>query len=255
MCINGNYITEHDVQIAYKMASKKRTQLTTLKPFKEAEEYWKRDLMEERGPLCDEPWVLPKLMEYDQELDDLEMTQCCRCKRIWPVPGARLDRYQEHICETCRKSDRGKQVTVNGVTRTVYKFSKENDMHIAFPKEYRWVFTDLTQVEKQLVAAIISVARIRITASGMKAQEGGQVNIPQSLCEMAKVLPNLPQDCKVMVVTEDVDADLGQFRDLYVSKKRVKNFLELMVRMENPWYRDIEIDYNRIEQLPENGMC
>lgn len=112
---------------------------------------------------------------------------------------------------------------------------------------------NLTFIEQMLIARVQPVMRVyRITTRGIPGQyfyKDNIINVGQDINEIAHLLPRIMSNLDVIVVRWNY---LEQYRDFYVRKDKVLNALKFL-KLNNPYYTDIEIDEQQISQLPING--
>jgi hypothetical protein len=114
----------------------------------------------------------------------------------------------------------------------------------------------LTMIEQQLIALVHVSQNVYHRGKGSVATSGHCINYAQDITPIAKVLPHLPKDVP-MIIIRAPNVSI-QTPDMLIRRKHVLVWLEWLFK-NNPVYRDyaehnnLIIDYNRINDLPENG--
>ena len=85
---------------------------------------------------------------------------------------------------------------------------------------------------------------------GQRAHKGHVITLPQSVQQLADVLPRCPKDLPVIIFT--VNGKDNQSKDFHVRKQKVSDALHWLVE-NNPLYKNITIDYAQLNALPENS--
>lgn len=78
---------------------------------------------------------------------------------------------------------------------------------------------------------------------------GNIINFPQDVKSFSRQLPQFAAVYSILVVRKSGQAE--EYVDFRVSRTRVLNALVWL--KNNEFYREIEIDYSAISELPENG--
>ena len=94
------------------------------------------------------------------------------------------------------------------------------------------------------VLPMISVYRLPL---GQYGYRGHVINFPQNLAEIVSTLPRLPEEVDVIVMKKKISP--GIHKDFRIRRHVVQNALQYL-KLNNKYYRDIEISQHRIEQLP-----
>lgn len=91
----------------------------------------------------------------------------------------------------------------------------------------------------------------KLGLGGQRSYSGHCINLPQNVKEIADSLPRCPSQLPLICVT--MKGQENTFKDVYVRKSNVENALKWLTK-NNPLYRDIKIDTNILDSLPENGV-
>ena len=128
------------------------------------------------------------------------------------------------------------------------KFSFKNSMIPSpVPKELQ----GLTQFEKMLIAITFPIIHVYTKPrGGQRAYKGHFITVPQNVQQLADVLPRCAEEIPVIVFT--YHGKDNQSKDFTVRRKKVDDALHWLVA-NNPLYKNIIIDINRLQALPENG--
>jgi len=109
----------------------------------------------------------------------------------------------------------------------------------------------LTQTEEMLIARALPIMRVYIKPGGQRGYSGHCINLPQDIKELASALPRYPKDIAVVVVK--VKGRNNTFKDVTVRKEKVQNALLWLIE-NNPHYPGININFEALNSLPENGV-
>src|SRR5215212_2921579 len=96
---------------------------------------------------------------------------------------------------------------------------------------------------------VVSVYRLR---GGQHGYRGNVINFPQDIQEFTKTLPRQPSSLDVLVVRRQTANEPTAFRDFIVRREKVARAL-LWLKKHNGYYKDITIDNEILQTLPENG--
>ena len=123
-------------------------------------------------------------------------------------------------------------------------------MNDTYPSRTPEELVHLTYEEGMFIAQITTCMRVHMKPSGSVNYNGHTINLHQDTTEIVKVLPRLPKDVSVILVRRK-----GKMTNLQTSK-----FVAMQCRVgstickeNNPAYKDIEIDQERLDALPVNG--
>ena len=108
----------------------------------------------------------------------------------------------------------------------------------------------LSQVEEMLISAVIPIMSIYRLPHGQYGYQGHVINLPQDITTFATSLPRLPKELDILTVRKD--GSDSTHRDFRVRKSVVLKAL-LWLKQHNKYYRKIDIDYNALNDLPEDG--
>ena len=109
----------------------------------------------------------------------------------------------------------------------------------------------LTKVEEMLISRVCPIMRVYRKHGGQRGYEGHVLNLPQDVQSFLNRLPSQVADLPVMVVRRHGADDTH--KDFTVRRHRVLEAL-LWLKTNNPFFKDIEIDRQVIQSLPENGV-
>ena len=127
------------------------------------------------------------------------------------------------------------------------KFSHENCM---IPSPVPVELQNLIQFEEMLIGRAFPIIHVYTEPKGgQRAYKGHVITLPQDVQQLADVLRCCLADLPVVVFT--VNGKDNASRDFTVRRKKVSDALHWLVR-NNPLYSSIEIDYDRMEMLPEH---
>ena len=168
--------------------------------------------------------------EFESELEKLDLFECTNCHRL------QLKSEEFDKCSKCKTNPN--------------KFTAVNNMDPgAVPLE----FQDLTVIKQLLIARVQPVMRVYRVRSrgnpGQYAYKGNIINIGQNITDVARSLPRVPSSLSIVIVRREV---LDKHRDFHVRREKVVNALRFF-KLNNPYYANVEIDTEKISQLPVNG--
>ena len=165
--------------------------------------------------------------------------QCTVCKEARPVGETKAKSVSEktYMCYRCKRDKTLPQ-----------KFSLDNNM---IPSPVPPELQGLTQFEEMLISRAFPVIHVYTKPrGGQRAYKGHVITLPQDVQQLADILPRVPQDLPVIVFT--INGKNNQSRDFQVRRQKVEAALHWLVR-NNPLYRNVRIDPQRIQALPLDG--
>lgn len=187
------------------------------------------------SPLHEQEFVQNEMHSFHLDQERLEHRQCTICKEAWPT---RQNLTSEvYICYRYKRDK-----------KLPKKFGAENDMDPGIVPEQ---LKGLTQVEEMLISRVCPILRVYRKHGGQRGYKGHVLNLPQDIQSFLNRLPSQVADLPVLVVRRHGADDTH--RDFTVRRHRV---LEAILRLKtnNPFFKEIEIDHNAIQSLPENGI-
>ena len=101
-----------------------------------------------------------------------------------------------------------------------------------------------------LISAVIPIMTIYRLPHGQYGYRGHVINLPQDLTTFATSLPRLPKELDILNVRKE-GSDCTH-RDFRVRKSVVLGAL-LWLKHHNKYYRNVNIDYDSLNELPEDG--
>ncbi|CAG8581859.1 15995_t:CDS:2, partial [Gigaspora rosea] len=128
------------------------------------------------------------------------------------------------------------------------KFSVDNNMD---PGEVPQELKGLTNVEKMLIAQVFPIISVFNLRGGQYAYHRNIINFPQDLQEFVTRLPSNPSTLDFLIVWR-YNTNGSNFRDFNVRRKKIIQALQLL-KTNNIFYRDIIVDNEILQSLPENG--
>ncbi|CAB3998542.1 Hypothetical predicted protein [Paramuricea clavata] len=171
--------------------------------------------------------------EADQE--HLEHRRCTICKEAWPICQNLAS--EVFICYRCKRDK-----------KLPKKFSAKNDMDPGtVPEQLR----GLTQVEEMLISRVCPIMRVYRKHGGQRGYKGHVLNLPQDIQSFLNRLPSRVADLPVLIVRRHGAEDAHQ--DFTVRRHKVLEDV-LWLKTNNPFFKNIKIDRDVIQSLPENGI-
>ena len=185
--------------------------------------------------LHEQEFVQNEMHSFHLDQERLEHRQCTICKEAWPT---RQNLASEvFICYRCKRDKKSPK-----------KFSAENDMDPGtVPEQLR----GLTQVEEMLISRVCPIMRVYRKHGGQRGYKGHVLNLPQDIQSFLNRLPSRVADLPVLIVRRHGAEDTH--RDFTVRRHKVLEAV-LWLKTNNQFFKDIEIDRDVIQSLPENGI-
>lgn len=166
----------------------------------------------------------------------MKIYQCSICKEGWPQRIKKLERKQ-FICRRCSIDKKEPKL-----------FSFENNM---IPSVVPEELSILSQCEEILIARAFPVIQVYTKAGGSYGYKGHVINLPNNVQHIADILPHNPKDLPIIAFTVKGKNDFE--KEFKVRRQVVLDALQWLI-LNNPLYKDIQIDYSRISALPADGF-
>ncbi|KAK3923346.1 ATP-dependent DNA helicase [Frankliniella fusca] len=162
--------------------------------------------------------------DFDLFQKSLDWFECnvCKKRQIWC-------KFEKKPCKDCH----------------VYTIANDLD-----PKDVPPELEDLTFVEQQLIARVHPIVSLYKVKNVQYKYTGQIINFPQNVQELCTVLPHKVEDLTGVLTIRCKNSE--GFRDFFIRKMKVLNAL-IWLKENNPFYNDIQIDEDRINQLPEDN--
>jgi hypothetical protein len=109
----------------------------------------------------------------------------------------------------------------------------------------------LTHVEEMLISRVCPIMRVYRKHGGQRGYKGHVLNLPQNIQSFLNRLPSRVADLPVLIARRHGAEDTH--RDFTVRRHKVLEAV-LWLKTNNPFFKDIEIDRDVIQSLPENGI-
>ena len=114
------------------------------------------------------------------------------------------------------------------------------------------VLEDLTQVEEMLIARVSPILQVTHSIGGQYKYRGHTIIFLQEIKDGSKTLPQHINNLDLMVVVQKKGRQ-GSSYDFTVRKQKVMD--ALLYKIQNdPYYQDVRVDYDALEELPENAI-
>jgi len=181
------------------------------------------------------------LKDFCKQMDNIDYKVCNVCNER--IPFMKLTKkfpknLLEETCNRCYSEETSPK-----------KFSAGNNMD---PGEVPEELRDLTEIEEMLIAQVFTVVSVYRLRGGQHGYRGNVINFPQDIQEFTKQLPRQPSSLDVLVVRRQTANEPTAFRDFIVRREKVARAL-LWLKKHNGYYKDITIDNEILQTLPENG--
>ena len=186
------------------------------------------------GSIYEQTWAKMNTNRFHESTKFL-MKQCKVCFETWPVKLVSLS--ENFTCACCSRDK-----------KLPKRFSKENGMiPSAVPRELQ----GLTQTEEMLIARALPMMRVYVKPGGQRGYSGHCINLPQRVEELASKLPCYPKDLAIIVV--QMKGKNNSTKDMKVRRTVVHDAL-MWLLTHNPLYKELEVDREALNSLPENGV-
>ena len=163
--------------------------------------------------------------------------RCTICYEVWPTRVCTTVDSCEYMCTGCKR-DKGSPKL----------FSKENKMH---PGDVPECLKGLTQVEEMLIAKACPIMCIYKKHGGQNAYKGHVLNMPQDIEAFVNCLPHDVRTLPILHLRRT--GQHNNHKDLFVRQQKVLSALQWL-QCNNPFYTNITIDSDRLQQLPQDGI-
>ena len=117
----------------------------------------------------------------------------------------------------------------------------------AIPRELQ----GLTQTEEMLIARALPMMCVYVRPGGQRGYSGHCINLPRRVEHFASKLPRYPKDLAVIVV--QMKGKNNSTKDLKVRRTVIHDAL-MWLQTHNPLYKELELDQEALNTLPENGV-
>ena len=107
----------------------------------------------------------------------------------------------------------------------------------------------LTQVEEMLISAVIPLMSVYRLPHGQYGYKGDIINLPQDIKSFCTSLPRLPKNVDILIVRKE--GGVNAHKDFKVRRAVVHRALHWL-KQNNRYYPHIDIDYDCLNQLPED---
>ena len=102
-----------------------------------------------------------------------------------------------------------------------------------------------------MIARAFPVIQVYTKAGGSYGYKGHVINLPNNVQHIADILPHDPKDLPIIAFTVKGKNDFE--KEFKVRRQVVLDALQWLI-LNNPLYKDIQIDYSRISALPADGF-
>ena len=168
-----------------------------------------------------------------ESLLSVEWEECVICKERW------FDMDLGPNSKKCRRC--AQERTLPGIPKT---FSEENDMD---PGEQPDCLRSLNSVEVAAISRICPVLSIYKLKGGATALKGHSISFEQDVQEFAKRLPRRPQELPMIIIKAP-----NQSIPLHANRIHMLRALSWLIA-NNPFYSNIEIDFEAANLYPDNS--
>ena len=165
----------------------------------------------------------------------ISMETCDLCHEEW------FDlKVQGGICEKCRKSS---------------KWQQSNNM---YPGPGANHLPELTQMEEMLISPVHALIQLWQIRGGQYKYTGHTCNFPRDNMVFHNTVPLLPEECDIIIMRragDNAGSNEAVHQDFQVRRGAIQAWLQYL-EVHHPTFRSrqVRVDYQRINQLPENGL-
>ena len=189
------------------------------------------------NPLHEQEWVRNEMGSFHSIQEQLQHRQCSVCKETWPTKQNLSKDPARYVCHRCTRDKKSPKV-----------YSAENDMDPGIvPPQLQ----GLTQIEEMLIARVCPIMSVYRKHGGQRGYRGHVLNLPQDIQSFLNSLPSRASDLPVLVLRRH--GVENTHRDFIVRQHRVLQAV-LWLTTNNPYFKDLEIDREAINCLPENSI-
>jgi len=170
-----------------------------------------------------------------ERLMAISMETCDLCHEEW------FDlKVQGGICEKCRKSS---------------KWQPSNNM---YPGPGANHLPELTQMEEMLISPVHALIQLWQIRGGQYKYTGHTCNFPRDNVVFHSTVPLLPEECDIIIMRragDNTGSNEAVHQDFRVRRGAIQAWLQYL-EVHHPTFqsRQVTVDYQRINQLPENGL-
>lgn len=177
-------------------------------------------------------------------LAESEMELCPRCKHKW----FDMQLHADGVCHLCHNADDNKGPGMPDF------YSSENSMHLGYVPDD---LPELTQTEEQLIARVHIFIDVKLIRGQQYKYSKHCVSFLRDTGSLFSQLPRLPKEVDIIVlrpkkISNNAHAIRTFRREMTVRRAVVEKWLRFLIQ-NHPGYRDLQIDYERLAQLPEDG--
>ena len=143
----------------------------------------------------------------------------------------------------CKRCSNEKKNTKN---IKIFTFSKENDMH---PDEVPECIKILSSIELASIRMIQPMFHVYQTKGGGLKMRGNTIALEQDISEFASRLPHSPDKLPLLIL---LSRNVKNPRKVQANGNNILKALQWL-KLNNPFYKNIEIDHAALEKYPETG--
>ena len=110
----------------------------------------------------------------------------------------------------------------------------------------------LSEIEEMLIARVYPVMKTYRLKGGTIGYKGDVLNIEQDIGGLVSSLPQRINQLPVMIVRKQNTNVAVGYKDFRVRRQAIQQWLTFL-HANNPLYADINIDFDLLSQLPEDG--
>ena len=188
-------------------------------------------------PIHEQEFALKNMQKFHKSMN-MKILQCSICCEAWPVKASVKNSSKDHTCKRCKVDKKEPK-----------KFSKENCM---IPSPVPDELKNLTECEQMLISRAFPIMQVFTKPGlGYLGYKGHIITLPNNVQHIADILLHRPKDLPVIAFTFKGKSEYG--KEFRVRREKVLFALLWLVK-NNPLYKEITIDFNRIKAIPVDGQ-
>jgi hypothetical protein len=181
------------------------------------------------------------LQAFCDQLMNISLEHCSKCNEEWFDLKVSVQHDGRALCARCVRSD---------------KFSEINQM-CPGPDPQSLFLPELTQMEEILISPVHTHLQVWKVKGGQSKYRGHICNFFRNVGRFHNWIPLLPEEEVNIIILwchNDNNND-SQFEDFHVCRDVIRKWLHFL-QVNHPSFHStqVHIDWNRLQQLPENGL-
>jgi hypothetical protein len=186
-----------------------------------------------------------RLQAFRDAMMEVKLELCPSCHEEWFDLDIKQSTTDGEVkCARCRKS------TKWTAANAMYPGPDPSSPGVNLP--------GLTQMEEMMLAPIHVLLQVWQVRGGQTKYTGHICNFFRDVGEFHNRVPRLPEECDIILLRRrnrdgEFEQAANSYEDFRVRRDRIHQWL-IYLKAENPAFENIEIDYERLNSLPENEL-